>query len=97
AARQGGGPQSLFHEFRRHPAVPETLTQEFEFLRLLHRATRCYDLNAILASDPEVRDLREAVARTAALTLYAMTASDEHAHADLDNYRQILTVAGAPS
>ncbi|HYM68025.1 MAG TPA: hypothetical protein VEZ44_00375 [bacterium] len=97
AARQGEGPQPLYHEFRRHPVVPETLAQEFEFLRLLHRATRCYDVNAILASDPEVRDLREAVARTAALTVYAMTATDEHARADLDDYRQILAVAGAPS
>ena len=91
---QGG--QSFYREFRRQPAVPETLAQEFEFLRLLHQAARCYDLNAILALDPNVRDLPEAVARTAALTVYMMETSDRSARASLDDYRKILTAVAPP-
>jgi len=93
-ARSADGPPAFYREFRHQVGVPETLAQEFEFFRLLHGATQCYDLNAILTLDPEVRDLRDAVARTAALAARAMTPD---ARASLDDYGRVLAGASSSS
>jgi hypothetical protein len=44
--------------------IPETLSEEFELLRMMYRATRCYDLNTILTAHPQVRDKQDAVRLT---------------------------------
>jgi hypothetical protein len=93
-ARSADGPLAFYREFPHQVGVPETLAQEFEFFRLLHGATRCYDLNAILTLDPEVRDVRQAVARTAAL---AARATAPNARASLDDYGRVLAAAVSSS
>jgi len=95
AVRHGGGADALYRAFVHAPAVPETLAQELELFRVLHQAARCYDLNTILASDPEVRDLGEAVARTIALIAYAVATRGTSVRVGLDDYRRVI--AGSPA
>ncbi|MBI2873517.1 MAG: hypothetical protein HYY09_00370, partial [Firmicutes bacterium] len=47
--------------------VPQTLVEEFELFRVMHKAARCYELNTILGQDPGVQGGREAVLLTLAL------------------------------
>ncbi len=51
----------------RRPDIPETLFEEFELLRGMHRPTRCYDLNTTLTAHPQVHSKQEAVRLTMAL------------------------------
>jgi len=44
--------------------IPQSLLEEFELFRVMHRATQCYDLNTILAAHPQVRDKKDAVRLT---------------------------------
>ncbi len=91
AARAGGTAEALYGAFLRHPDVPETLAEEFELFRILHQACRCYDLNTILAADPKVSGLKEAVARTMELIAYAVSVREGPIRLTLDDYRSALT------
>lgn len=93
AAREGGKPEALYSAFLRQHGVPETLAEEFELFRMLHQASRCCDLNTILATDPAVGGLKEAVARTMDLIGYAIATRTGEIHLTLDDYRD--AVAGA--
>lgn len=89
----GGRPEALYEAFLSAPHIPETLAEEFELFRILHQACRCYDLNTILATDPTVRGLKEAVARTMELIAYAISLRQGPVRLTIDDYR---TVAVAP-
>ena len=93
AGRDGGTPEALYAAFQRQHGLPETLAEEFELFRVLHQAARCYDLNTILASDPTVAGLKEAVARTMELIGYAIATRTESIHLTLDGYRDAIAAA----
>jgi len=93
AAARAGGAEAFYHAFERSPAVPPTLAFEGELFRMLHRATRCYDLNAIVGSDPDNRDSADAQARTNALIAYAAAPRAGAQHLDLDGAREALAAA----
>jgi hypothetical protein len=95
AARDGGTAEALYAAFLRQHGVPETLAEEFELFRVLHQAARCYDLNTILARDPKVAGLKEAVARTMELIGYAIEARTGAIHLTLDGYRDVVAAARA--
>jgi hypothetical protein len=95
AARAGGRAEAVYGAFLRHPDVPETLAEEFELFRILHRACRCYDLNTILATDPAVRDLPEAVARTMELIAYAVQVRQGAVRLGLGDYQSVLAARPA--
>ncbi len=90
AARAGGAAEAVYEVFLRHPGVPGTLAQEFELFRILYRACRCFDLNTILARDPQVGGLKAAVARTMELIAYAASVRDPATRLTLDDYRNVL-------
>jgi hypothetical protein len=93
AAREGGTPEALYAAFLKQHGLPETLAEEFELFRVLHQATRCYDLNTILATDPKVDGLKEAVARTMELIGYAIAARTGRTRLTLDDYRDVVVAA----
>jgi hypothetical protein len=92
AARHGGrGMDRLFDTFERRGDAPETLREEFELFRVMHRACRCYSLNTVLTADPHVKDKKEAVALT--LQLIARLVDDQPADIQktLDDYRSLIS------
>jgi hypothetical protein len=95
AAHSGGGGEGdeevLYTTFLRHQDVPETLAQEFELFRMMYQACRCYDINTILATDPRVDGLAEAVALTMRLIAYAVDLRQGTVRLTLDDYRSVLT------
>jgi hypothetical protein len=95
ARREGGTPEALYAAFTKQHDVPETLAEEFELFRVLHQATRCYDLNTILATDPAVAGLKEAVARTMELIGYAVAARSGDIRLTLDDYRDTVAARAA--
>jgi hypothetical protein len=95
ASRAGGRPEALYEAFLGAPYVPETLAEEFELFRVLHQACRCYDLNTILATDPTVRGLKEAVARTMELIAYAISLRQGPVRLTLDDYRAVAVAPPA--
>lgn len=95
ARRAGpGGADRLYELFERRGDVPETLREEFELFRVMHRACRCYSLNTILTADPQVKDRKEAVELT--LQIIARLVDDHPADLKntLANYRSLI---GAPA
>ena len=95
AARTGGGAEALYAAFLNHADIPETLAEEFELFRILHQACRCYDLNTVLALDPAVGGLKEAVARTMELIAYAVATRQGAPRLTLDDYRSVLVAPPA--
>jgi hypothetical protein len=93
----GGRPEALYEAFLSAPHIPETLAEEFELFRILHRACRCYDLNTILATDPTVRGLKEAVARTMELIAYAISLRQGPVRLTIDDYRTVAVAPPAPA
>ncbi len=97
AAHSGGGGEGagdgevLYTTFLRHQDVPETLAQEFELFRMMDQACRCYDINTILATDPRVDGLAEAVRLTVRLIAYAVDLRQGTVRLTLDDYRSVLT------
>jgi hypothetical protein len=81
----------LFDTFERRGDAPETLREEFELFRVMHRACRCYSLNTVLTADPHVKDKKEAVALT--LQLIARLVDDQPADIQktLDDYRSLIS------
>jgi hypothetical protein len=93
AAREGGAAEALYAAFLRQHGVPETLAEEFELFRVMHHAARCYDLNTILATDPKVGGLKDAVARTMELIGYAIATRAGRIRLTLDDYRDVVVAA----
>ena len=97
AAYGGGGGEGagdaevLYATFLRHQDTPETLAQEFELFRMMYQACRCYDINTILATDPRVDGLAEAVRLTMRLIAYALDLRQGTVRLTLDDYRSVLT------
>ncbi len=71
----------LYDLYRQAKHIPQTLYEEFELFRVMHGATRTYQLNTILAKDPRNETKAEAVQRT--MQLIARTADTEPRHIDL--------------
>ncbi len=90
AARGGGTAEAMYEAFLLSPGLPETLAQECELFRILNQACRCYDLNTILAGDPEVDGLKAAVANTMELIAYAASVRGAPTRLTLDDYRSVL-------
>jgi len=95
AAPAGGTAEGVYTALRRHDDVPETLAEEVELFRVLHSACRCYDLNTILTSDPQVHGLKEAVAQTMDLIGYALDLRQGEVRLTLGDYREALTASRA--
>ncbi|HEX9244647.1 MAG TPA: hypothetical protein VGA35_00680 [bacterium] len=91
AGQVGGNIEFLYPALRHHPEVPETLAEEIELFRVLYQACRCYDLNTILATDPKVRGLKEAVAATMGLIAHAIAVRQGDVRLAIDDYRRALT------
>jgi hypothetical protein len=94
-AADGGPPEALYAAFERHQDVPETLAEEVALFRMMHQACRCYDLNTILAADPNVRGLKEAVAMTMHLIAHALSRRDGEVRLSLEDYRNVLSPVSA--
>ena len=95
AAPAGGTAEAVYTALRRHEDAPETLAEEVELFRVLHSACRCYDLNTILAGDPQVQGLKEAVAQTMDLIAYALGVREGGVRLTLEDYRETLTASRA--
>ncbi len=74
--------------------IPETLSEEFELLRMMYRATRCYDLNTILTAHPQVRDKQDAVRLTMMLIAKVV---DEQLKARKVKLDELQAVLGEPA
>lgn len=94
-AANGGPPEALYAALARHQDVPETLSEEVALFRMMHQACRCYDLNTILAADPNVHGLKEAVAMTMQLIAHALSRRDGDVRLTLDDYRNVLSPVSA--
>ncbi len=87
---RGGKLQYLYEVFREKSTLPESLEEEFELFRVMHRAAACYDLNTVLQNDPTVRDRREAVRRTIDIIARVIEAPHPDLHLTLQDYRRFL-------
>ncbi len=94
-ASAGGTAEALYAALARHPNVPETLAEEVALFRMMHLACRCYDLNTILATDPRVNGLKDAVTLTMRLIAHALDLRQGEAHLTLDDYRNALSGVSA--
>ncbi|HYM90892.1 MAG TPA: hypothetical protein VEW91_04580, partial [bacterium] len=83
--------EALYAALTRHQDVPETLAEEVELFRMMHQACRCYDLNTILATDPTVNGLKEAVNLTMGLIAHALALGQGSVHLTLDDYRSAVS------
>lgn len=81
----------LFRVFERKRDVPETLREEFELFRVMHRACRCYALNTTLTADPNVKDRKEAVALTINLIARLVDQQPEDLRLTLRDYRAFIS------
>jgi hypothetical protein len=94
-AADGGPPEALYAAFARHQDVPETLAEEVALFQVMHHACRCYDLNTILAADPNVHGLKEAVGMTMQLIAHALSRRDGDVRLTLEDYRNVLSPVSA--
>jgi len=90
-ASGGATSEALYAALTRHQDVPETLAEEVELFRMMHQACRCYDLNTILATDPKVNGLKEAVNLTMGLIAHALALGQGSVHLTLDDYRSAVS------
>ncbi|MGH2398689.1 MAG: hypothetical protein ACRDFA_08855 [bacterium] len=81
----------LFRAFERKREVPETLREEFELFRVMHRACRCYALNTTLTADPDVKDRKEAVGLTIDLIARLIDRQPEDLRLTLRDYRAFIS------
>lgn len=87
--------EELYRSFQRRADVPETLQEEFELFRVMHRTCACYTLNTILTSDPLVKDRKEAVRLTIELIARLVDEQPQTLRLALDTYRSFLTTPQA--
>jgi len=90
-------PEELYRVFERRPDLPETLREEFELFRAMHRACACYAVNTILTADPRVPGRKEAVGLTMDLIARLVDERPPALHLTLENYREFLPGRGARS
>lgn len=90
--RRNGQPaaEELFRAFERRADVPDTLREEFELFRVMHRACHCYAVNTILAADPRVKDRKEAVGLTIGMIAWMVSQRPQALRLTLDNYRSFM-------
>jgi len=91
ARRSGRGMERLFEAFERRSDAPETLREEFELFRVMHRACRCYSLNTVLTADPQVKDKKEAVALTLQLIARLVDDHPTDVQKTIDDYRTLIS------
>ncbi len=91
-AREGKNPgvEALAQAFSDREDVPETLAEEFELFRVLHRACRCYDLNTILTEDSAVADKKTAVEMTMRMIARVAETLPEGVRYTLRDYRNLI-------
>ncbi|HEU5300271.1 MAG TPA: hypothetical protein VFW08_12320 [bacterium] len=82
--------RDLYRLFERKRDVPETLREEFELFRVMHRACRTYALNTTLTADPAVKDRKEAVALTMQLIAGLLGRQPQELRLTLSDYRAFL-------
>lgn len=87
----------LFRAFERKREVPETLREEFELFRVMHRACRCYALNTTLTADPDVKDRKEAVGLTIDLIARLIDQQPEDLRLTLRDYRAFISEPPEPT
>lgn len=81
----------LFKTFERRRDVPETLREEFELFRVMHRACRSYALNTTLTADPNVKDRKEAVGLTIDLIARVIDQQPDGLRLTLRDYRTFIS------
>lgn len=82
--------EGLYEIYRKRQDAPETLVEEFELFRVLHKACRCYDLNTILLEAPGVNDKKEAVERTIQLLARVIEEEPEGLRLTLTDFQTYL-------
>jgi hypothetical protein len=82
--------QCLYELFAVASDIPESLREEFELFRVMHKAARCYDLNTTLQKDPSVNTKREAVGRTMQVIARTLDEEPRDIHLTLENYTQYI-------
>jgi hypothetical protein len=87
--------EELYRTFQRRADVPETLREEFELFRVMHRTCHCYTVNTILTSDPLVHDRKEAVRLTIDLIARLVDEQPQALRLALDTYSSFLTAPQA--
>jgi hypothetical protein len=87
--------EELYRTFQRRADVPETLREEFELFRVMHRTCNCYTVNTILTSDPLVHDRKEAVRLTIGLIARLVDEQPQALRLALDTYSSFLTAPQA--
>ncbi len=70
--------------------IPQTLLEEFELFRVMHRSTQCYELNTILALHPQVRDKKDAVRLTMELIAKVVDEQPTSLTVSLDELQSFL-------
>jgi hypothetical protein len=88
--KQAGPSRSLYSLFTAAGDLPASLEEEFELFRVMHAATRTYDLNTTLQKDPQVPDKREAVRRTMALIARTLDEEPQDIHLTLADYGKYI-------
>ncbi len=84
------GVDALAQTFAMRPDVPETLAEEFELFRTMHRACRCYDLNTILTADPRIEDKKTAVEMTMRIIARLVDTLPAEVRQTLETYRDFV-------
>ena len=80
----------LYPRFAERAGVPESLREEFELFRLLHRAVPCYDVNTVLERAPGVGSRPEAVEHTLRLIRGVTAGTPADVRLTLADYRAFL-------
>jgi hypothetical protein len=85
----------LYTVFEQRRDAPETLREEVELFRVLHRACASYALNTTLTADPAVRDRKEAVRLTMQLIAGLVDRQPAPLRLTLADYRGFLAAPPA--
>ncbi len=80
----------LYNLYNEKHNIPETLYEEFELFRIMHKVTLCYDINTVLRRDPQVKTTREAVQRTMKLLCRIIDEGPGELSLDLSNYSRFI-------
>ena len=93
--KQATPTRSLYSLISAASGLPASLEEEFELFRVMYGATWTYDLNTNLQKDPQVRDKREAVARTLAIIARTLDEQPHPIRLTIDDYANYIARAGA--
>ena len=96
-AREGEGysVEALAQTFATRSDLPETLAEEFELFRIMHRACRCYDLNTVLTEDSGIEDKKTAVEMTMRVIARVVDTLPQRVRHTLESYRDFVGVGKA--